>query len=37
MSKVILETLQTLKMGSLQPGPERRRELRKIRRLLVKG
>ena len=36
MSKVILDTLQSLKMGSLQPGPERRRELRKIRKLLLK-
>jgi PPK2 family polyphosphate:nucleotide phosphotransferase len=36
ISQIILDTLQSLKMGSLQPGPERRRELRQIRKLLVK-
>jgi polyphosphate kinase 2 (PPK2 family) len=36
LSKVILEELESLKMSSLQPGAERRRELQKIRKLLAK-
>ena len=37
MSKVILEAVQSLKMRTLKPDEERRRELRKIRKLLARG
>jgi polyphosphate kinase 2 (PPK2 family) len=36
ISEIIVRLLKSLKMGSLEPSQERRRELLKIRRLLVK-
>jgi PPK2 family polyphosphate:nucleotide phosphotransferase len=35
ISEIIVRTLKSLKMGSLEPTPDRRRELLKIRKLLV--
>jgi PPK2 family polyphosphate:nucleotide phosphotransferase len=36
LSEIIVRLLKSLKMGSLKPTPDRRRELLKIRKLLVK-
>jgi PPK2 family polyphosphate:nucleotide phosphotransferase len=36
ISEIIVRLLKSLKMGSLEPTPDRRRELLKIRKLLVK-
>jgi PPK2 family polyphosphate:nucleotide phosphotransferase len=36
ISEVLVQVLKSLRMGTLEPGKERRRELQKIRKMLVK-